>query len=85
MAGTLHTAEYHRLVKAMVDARLSVGISQASIASRLGRPSSFVAKVELCERRLDVIEFFIWVSALTDNPSEFVKTHLSDLPKQIPK
>jgi hypothetical protein len=84
MAGTLHTSEYHQLVRAMVDARLSTGISQASLAIRLDRPPSFVAKVELCERRLDVIEFFIWISALTDDPIKFVNTHLSSLPAHIP-
>ncbi|KKK85399.1 hypothetical protein LCGC14_2773700 [marine sediment metagenome] len=84
MAGTLHTSEYHQLVRTMVDARLTKGLSQASLATRLRRPPSFIAKVELCERRLDVIEFFIWISALTDDPSKFVKTHLPNLPEHIP-
>lgn len=85
MAGTLHSSEYRQLVRAMVDARVSMGISQASMAISLGRPPSFVAKVELCERRLDVIEFVVWISVLNVDPSDFVKTHLSNLPKQIPQ
>lgn len=85
MAGTLHTAEYRRLVSELIDARVTKGISQASLAALLNRPASFVAKVEIGERRLDAIEFFIWASALVEDPFEFARSHLQNLPVQIPK
>ena len=85
MAGTLHTEEYRLLIRALIDARIEAGLSQAAMAAQLGRTPSFVAKVELCERRLDVIEFFVWVSVLTDDPLGFTRAHLPRLPPQIPK
>ena len=37
-------------------ARLGVGLTQAKVASKLGKPQSFVSKIEHCERRVDVQE-----------------------------
>ncbi len=33
-----------------------MGLTQVDIAKRIGRPQSFMAKIEAGERRLDVIE-----------------------------
>ena len=85
MAGTLHTDEYRRVVSAMTEARRRKGISQAKLAALLGRPGSFVAKVELCERRLDIIEFVVWVSALSEDPVEFLREHLPSMSANIPR
>jgi transcriptional regulator with XRE-family HTH domain len=53
----IHT-ERHRLFRALlVEARKSRGLTQTEIARRLGKPPSYVAKYELGERRLDVLEF----------------------------
>jgi transcriptional regulator with XRE-family HTH domain len=41
----------------LVQARKEVGLTQAQLAQRLGRPQSFVSKYENGERRLDVLEF----------------------------
>lgn len=60
MAGTLHTQANKDLIRTLVEARKTAGLSQAQLAKRLGKPPSYVAKVELCERRLDVIEFCQW-------------------------
>lgn len=43
--------------------RLSAGLTQASLAQKLGVAQSFVAKVEAAERRLDVVEFVRWMEA----------------------
>nr|WP_206615447.1 helix-turn-helix transcriptional regulator [Solirhodobacter olei] len=42
---------------ALRSARQGAGLTQQQVADRLGRPQSFVAKVEGYERRLDVVEF----------------------------
>ncbi|WP_371168790.1 helix-turn-helix domain-containing protein [Aliiroseovarius sp. 2305UL8-7] len=85
MAGTLHSVEYKRLVEALVEARRSIGISQASLAERIGRHPSFVAKVELIERRIDVVEYLIWASAVSSDPIALLKDHLPLLPTKIPR
>ena len=49
---------------ALADARRRVGLTQNVVATRLGRPQSFVAKVEGGERRVDVPEFIALSEAL---------------------
>lgn len=47
----------HELVKsALVEQRKAVGMTQTEVAEKLGRPQSYIAKVEGGERRVDVIE-----------------------------
>lgn len=84
MAGTLHTEEYRALIRALTAARVERGTSQAALAEILGRPPSFVAKVELCERRLDIIEFLVWASAVSNEPLEFLRLHVGALSTRIP-
>lgn len=43
---------------------MSLQSNKARLADSLGKPQSYVAKVELVERRLDIVEFFDWISAL---------------------
>ena len=77
MAGTLHTKEYKRLIEALVAERSSQGLSQAELAKTLKRPPSFVAKVELCERRLDVLEYCAWAYALSVDPLDQLRLFAS--------
>jgi len=85
MAGTLHTAEYRKIIHGLLELRTSKGVSQAALAKLIGRPPSFVAKVELCERRLDVIEFVVWISALNEDPAEFLNNYMINMPLKIPR
>ena len=41
----------------LVDARKVSGLTQQALAEKLGKPQSFIAKIERGERALDVIEF----------------------------
>ena len=53
----IHT-ERHRAFRALLVAeRKARGLTQTEIARRLGKPPSYVAKYELGERRLDVLEY----------------------------
>jgi len=47
----------HELVKsALIEQRKAAGMSQTEVATRLGRPQSYIAKIEGGERRVDVVE-----------------------------
>jgi transcriptional regulator with XRE-family HTH domain len=46
MRKTLHSADYARFLALLKQARKDAGIVQQELAERLGRPQSFVAKVE---------------------------------------
>lgn len=48
---------YVTLRAQLIGARKAAGITQQELADRIGRPQSFVAKVERGERSLDVVEF----------------------------
>ncbi|WP_084178254.1 helix-turn-helix domain-containing protein [Pseudooceanicola nanhaiensis] len=84
MAGTLHSQEYKDVVTELVRVRKAAGLSQAALAELLGRPPSYVAKVELCERRLDVVEFFVWLSVISDDPGKLITEIMGKLPKRLP-
>ncbi|WP_226052847.1 helix-turn-helix domain-containing protein [Dickeya chrysanthemi] len=56
MAST-YSAEYQRIIKALRAARIAQGVNQATLAQALGKPQSFIAKIENGERRLDIVEF----------------------------
>lgn len=51
-----HAPAYRKFLVRLRDARARAGLTQAEVARQLGRPQSFMAKVECGERRLDVIE-----------------------------
>lgn len=44
----------------VAEIRSEAGLTQRDLADRLGREQSFVARIEIGERRVDVVEFF-WI------------------------
>ena len=73
MTRSLRTAGHQALMQVLVETRKSKGMTQQELADRLGRPQSFVAKVETGERRLDVVEFVEWSSALDAEPKALLE------------
>lgn len=57
----------------MIDARLEQDLTQQEVATRLGKPQSFVSKYESGERRLDVVEFVEVCRALDIQPLIILK------------
>lgn len=58
-----HRQRYEHFLKRLRQARKNAGLSQYDVAAALGKPQSFVSKVETGERRVDVIELtvFAWL------------------------
>ncbi|EBJ1007633.1 XRE family transcriptional regulator [Salmonella enterica] len=54
---SVYSTEYQMVIKALREARVAGHITQEELGKALGRPQSFIAKVENGERRLDIIEF----------------------------
>ncbi|AXC87614.1 XRE family transcriptional regulator [Salmonella bongori] len=54
---SVYSIEYQMVIKALREARVAGHITQEELGKALGRPQSFIAKVENGERRLDIIEF----------------------------
>ena len=68
----LRTRTHRALCAALVAARKSAGLSQQELARRLKRSQSFVAKIEVGERRIDVVEFIEIARALGQEPAELL-------------
>lgn len=82
MTKSLHSPEYRLVRKAVADLRNEAGLSQRELAAKLKVQPSWVAKVELGERRLDLVEL-IWVcNALEVDPLESVGKIVRQLTRQ---
>ena len=54
---TLRTKRHRLLCQLLAQSRRDANLTQRQLAERLGKPHSYIAKIENGERRLDVIEF----------------------------
>lgn len=73
MNDTLRSAAHVRLITLLRETRMTAGLTQTEVASVLGKPQSYIAKVETGERRLDVVEFIQLVSAIRGDPEFIVR------------
>ena len=56
MAKSIYLKEYKEIIDRLKRARIDSGLTQQGVAKKLGRPQSYISKIESGERRLDVIE-----------------------------
>lgn len=56
MGKTVYEKEYREIIERLKQARFDVGLSQQKVAEKLGKPQSYISKIESGERRLDVAE-----------------------------
>ena len=64
--------KYGLLQQMLIDARLQAGLKQADVAAQLGKPQSYVSKIERGERGMDVIEFLEIAQAIGFEPLAFL-------------
>lgn len=77
MPRSIHSDEYRKLTAILLDARRKAGLTQQEVAGRLGKPQSYVAKVEGNERRIDVVEFIALSRALGVDPARLFSAVLA--------
>lgn len=73
MPSSLHSPQYDIFRNMLIKAREEAGITQCVLARRLGKPQSFVSKLERGERRLDVPEFVLFAEALGLDTEQFLR------------
>ena len=75
---TLRSKQNDQLIEMIVSLRTELGMTQRDLASAMKWPQSTVGRIELGQRRLDVVEFVAVAKALKQDPVElfarFVKT-----------
>jgi transcriptional regulator with XRE-family HTH domain len=70
---SIHSDDYRHVVEILAATRTARGIQQTAVAAALGKPQSYVSKVEGRERRLDVIEFIAFCRVLGVSPIEILR------------
>lgn len=80
MSRTLRSPLHLALMKVLRETRREAALTQAQLAERMGRPQSFVAKIEVGERQLGVVEFVSYAEALGLTPPELLARITSDSP-----
>jgi len=81
--GWVVSPDYRALIEALIATRKALGISQRELARRVGKHPSFINKIELLERRLDVLEFIVIAEALGQKPHLLMhdlRTNISERP-----
>ena len=73
MPSSIFTQRHQEFIAFIASVRKAAGITQVELAERLGKPQSFVSKVERGERRLDVIEFCDIAEALGYDPAKLLR------------
>jgi len=73
LPSSIFTQRHQEFIGFIASVRKAADMTQAELAARLGKPQSFVSKVERGERRLDVIEFCQVAEALGREPAEMLR------------
>lgn len=73
MQKTIYSKEHKKLLESLIQARKDAGLTQQELADMLNKPQSFIAKYEIGERRLDVIEFIHVCKKLGTFPERIIK------------
>jgi transcriptional regulator with XRE-family HTH domain len=74
---SLHSEDYRKLTAILLQARNDAKLTQQQVADALGRPQSFIAKVEGGERRIDLVEFVALSRAVGADPRTLLNSFLS--------
>ncbi|BAP35780.1 hypothetical protein AS4_08400 [Acinetobacter guillouiae] len=69
---SIHNPRYQDLIMKLIELRESKNVTQVELACRLDKPQSYVSKVEILERRLDVIELMDWLEAIDKDLIKFL-------------
>lgn len=70
---SVYSDEYTTFLRLVLEERKAAGLTQKELADRLGKPQSFVSKYERGERRLDIAEFLVVVSAMGADPHKIIE------------
>ena len=56
MSKSIYSKDYKDIMERLKKARVDADLSQQTVADKLGKPQSYISKIESGERRLDVAE-----------------------------
>jgi len=78
------TSPVHEMaIQALIEARRSAGLTQRDVARKIGKTQSFVAKIEIRERNLSLLEFIGLAKAIGVAPHELLGRATAELPDEF--
>ena len=83
MPKSVFTDAYASFLEVLIAARKRQGVTQVELGARLGKPQTFISKIERGSRRLDVVEFFGVARAIGTDPVELFQEVAARLPDRI--
>lgn len=69
---SLRSRRHLALCNALIDARKSANLSQQGLASKVKTSQTVIARIELGDRRVDVVEFLDLAKALGLDPHKVI-------------
>lgn len=70
---TIYSLQGQRLREVLKGLRRGAGLTQRQLAARLNREQNFINRLELGERRLDLVEFYWFCRACNAKPETIAK------------
>lgn len=74
MTKSVFSDRYSQFLAIIVQARKDKGLTQTDLANRLGKPQSYISKIERGERRVDVVELIDLSLAIGIDPRKIIDT-----------
>ena len=72
MPDSIYKKEYQTVIKRLKDARVESGLKQEEVANKLGKPQSYVSKIERGERRVDIAEIKLFAKVYKKSIDYFI-------------
>jgi len=73
MSRSVYTKDYKEIIERLKKARVEADLSQQAVADKLGKPQSYISKIESGERRLDVAEMKKFAAIYNKTADYFLK------------
>jgi transcriptional regulator with XRE-family HTH domain len=73
MKDGIYTNEHKKLIERIIKARKEAGLSQTEAAKRMGKSQSYISKIEVGQRKIDVIELKRFSSIYKKSISYFIR------------
>lgn len=77
------SAAYSTILRTIVEARKAAGMTQRDVAATLGKPPSWIARIESRERRMDLLEFIAIARDLNVRETDLLREVSGALPRKL--
>jgi transcriptional regulator with XRE-family HTH domain len=73
MNKTIYSEPHKYIVKQLVNARKQAGFKQKEVAKKLGKTQSYISKIEVGQRRIDIVQLKDFAAIYKKKLTFFIK------------